>query len=668
MDSEKPERNISDPPGVEGEKGEGQEEGEESGEGGESSHHSLVRNEEGEPETEEGENESLSSIMEGFVEKRGVSEHWNRYWCVLRDVCLYSYLKPHDQVPSDVTELRGYTAAQLIDKIQGKRFVLSLEHTNYIPVFLSLDSREELSAWHDSIQMTLTQFHEGPEDVFAEPGATVGGDKACGRPAVQSVKQKLLAEMLRQKLELEKIQAARNGLKAESAQRLENRAAASSAAPGLSSSSSSSSPSSSSHPRPASTLWSSVAAAARSGHVASEDDRVCTLTRLRQRRMSTQIKINAIQREMDASTSHSKERKNVFQRNRKRPDLVQGHTESECRRPELEEQVKSLSSRLQELDTRITSHGAAGPRDAEMSDLMASQHTTWGVTAGGGGGGRGGGGGVGKSWSEEGHDCDSDRDRDSDKEKGGGKSSSLKFSVQKFAHRTFAKANWNWYKKSAGQSEDQDSNNSTNSSSSSRTKVLFAHSKSEPPPDVIDMTSNNNNNQSNRKLVHSSIDTSDIYAPPDSFKTDYSALSLTLPNPKKSGTARTPKERILSKISSSHSFTHLERFSSRLKSSSSSPSLDKLASEPDKDKTDDLSLARVDGLALGAGLSNGDLVESRVSGTCSAPSSARGGAKSPRSSGLLSSPRREVNPNALAEIQAFEELSLKFLESSNNTR
>ena len=300
---------------------------------------------------------------------------------------------------------------------------------------------------------------------------------------------------------------------------------------------------------------------------------------------------------MEASSAQGKDRKGVFQRSRKRPDVVQSHT------PELEKQMASLSSRLLEIDSCITSHGEA-VEDAELVSPRGSVSCTDSRVA-----------------LDSAENAD-DRDRDSDKS--AGRSSSLKFSVQKlFAHRTFAKGNRNGNKKQSAQSEE----------GISRSKPTFNHSKSEPPPDVIDMTSRASDPPINI-VPKLSLDTNDIYAPPQSFMTDDFDLSKTLPRNRH----KSPKDKIISKLNSSHSFSHHDRLSSRLNMSASSPSITKLVSNND--------VAPPTGHVSARDRSSDQLIDSWRT---TSPAHTRPRAtKSPR---VPASPRREVNPNALAEIE-----------------
>ena len=326
--------------------------------------------------------------------------------------------------------------------------------------------------------------------------------------------------------------------------------------------------------------------------------------------------ISAIQREMDANSSHSKDKKTVFHRTRKRPDVVQSHT------PELEKQMATLSSRLHEIDSCITSHHGEAAEDAEQ---LSSPTTP-------------GGGSDATRLGVDTSETADEKDRDSDKSGGGGgRGSSLKFSVQKlFAHRTFARGNRNWHKKLGGLPEENVSKSS---------KPAFNHSKSEPPPDVIDMTSSlpiSSHHLNDNFISKTSLDTNDIYAPPESFMTDGFDLSTaTLPRNRRH---KSPKDRIISKLlTSSHSFSHHDKSPSRLKLSASSPSIAKLMSS----STDNVA-PPTSGDDRSAG---NQMIDSSSSRSSSSSSHQHTRPRSARTPTVPASPRREVNPNALAEIE-----------------
>ncbi|CAL1534247.1 unnamed protein product [Lymnaea stagnalis] len=545
-----------------------------------------------------------SGKMQGFVDKRGFDDKWTRFWCVLRQGCLYFYLRAEDRASTDVTDLSGYEATQLIDSFPGRRFILRLDHKDYITVIVSLDTRDDLTSWYQAVKAAAVPLKKKPSfsSQISDDVARPSPDETDARhpsPSAQTVKEKLLAEMLRQKEELEKIQAARLSLRNQDTDFQLSQL-----------------------------RGSSPTAAA---------DQICALTRLKQRRMSTQIKLDAIKKHI-GDTSASKERKTVFQIGRRKPDLVP--LEVQGQKNDLEEQVKSLSSRLEALDTCITSHGATSPREAEptdksilkkgysryASDLNLSRATQL----------------ANESKKEIFYGSNGDisaRLKDKDMSR----STSLKSSVQKLAHRTFGRANWHWSRKSTSPTEDKED-------TKANPPMSPPNYLSEVTPDVIDMT--NNNTQVNGKLSMM-VDGKDICAPPDGFKTDYKFLSSTLPKNRGVVSVTTHRSYTMSTSSSalSSSSTHLDRLSKRLIPSSSFPSLvESMVSE----------VGQVQGHRfLTAQKTNGQLPVSTAA-LDSVDSSGRTLAK-----GRSASLRREVTPSTLAQIEAFEELSNKFLKDSS---
>ncbi|KAH9514132.1 hypothetical protein Btru_030361 [Bulinus truncatus] len=109
------------------------------------------------PQQENGLSECHAQ-MQGFVEKRGYDDKWTRYWCVLREACLYFYLRPDDKASVDVTELTGYGVTELIDSFPGKPFILKFDHKDYVSVTLSLDCHSDMQEWFQAIKSVLTSL------------------------------------------------------------------------------------------------------------------------------------------------------------------------------------------------------------------------------------------------------------------------------------------------------------------------------------------------------------------------------------------------------------------------------------------------------------------------------------------------------------------------------
>lgn len=247
----------------------------------------------------------------GYIERKSFSAQWIRYWYVLHEGTLFCYLTSDDNVTVDVLNLHGYTVTSLVDKFRGKRFVLQLSHDNFTSLYLSMESREEMDTWQESLQQALKQPSSNIREEDSDKGACAGCESNrlddVGEKRKQ-VKQKLLEEMLRQKHELERKQAERlkkqrKGLDS----------------PGQS-------PSSVYPPE-----------------FTSDEQRTSDVTRLRQRRMSTQLKVETIQKQIEKPSGSKRglfgfrkaknvdENKNVF----------------------LQDQLKELTDKLNKIDTDL---------------------------------------------------------------------------------------------------------------------------------------------------------------------------------------------------------------------------------------------------------------------------------------------------------------------------
>lgn len=290
---------------------------------------------------------------------------------------------------------------------------------------------------------------------------------------------------------------------------------------------------------------------------------------------------------MEGSHSGQKDRpSSMFQLGRKRPDLIQSHDHDQNRQSDLQEQVKNLTSELDALDSHLSSQSMITPRDFADSLRLSSEKgyerglsttesfdgSMFNYSMSNNSSAVNGGDSNLHVDHVEGFSNTLDKSKEREnkhkhKEKDVNRSNSFKSTVQRFAHRTFAKANWRKAKKSVTvnlkgvnnlQEGDGDSIDSGNG-------LKF----SEKPPDVIDITANDS-------LLSKSRDNGSInqhiLAPPDSFRTDQTAVAgeVEMRKPK---TTKVPKGRVISKMTPTHSFSTWEKFNARLKSSTSSPSL-----------------------------------------------------------------------------------------------
>ncbi|KAK3581868.1 hypothetical protein CHS0354_000284 [Potamilus streckersoni] len=244
----------------------------------------------------------------GYLERRIFNGQWIRYWYVLYEQTLYSYLTPDDSVTVDVIDLPNYSVTSLVDKFRGKRFVIQLWHEVFSTVYLSADTREIMTEWCELlVNTTNISDTKVSDDVRLIEGSTCSGcDTTMQNEALdlrQSVKQKLLEEMLRQKYELEKKQAERQRKQKRSGLETEKQTNLNS-------------------------------------ELTSEEQRMSDVVRLRQRRFSTQIKANTIQKQIQP-------KKGLFSfGNKKKAD--------ESKNMYLKEQLKELTHKLHKIDFDLT--------------------------------------------------------------------------------------------------------------------------------------------------------------------------------------------------------------------------------------------------------------------------------------------------------------------------
>lgn len=309
-----------------------------------------------------------NSTISGYMERRSFSGHWIRYWYVLKDGTLFCYLTPDDNVTADILNITGYKLTSLIDKFRGKRFVLQLQHEEYASTYLSVDSREEMSDWLETLEKATAELpcaNGAPEEeVFNTEVPVEQYQDKC-----TSVKQKLLAEMLRQKHELERKQASRqkNKLQQSDTDRLLQ-------------------------------TWSPE----------SDEKLISDVTKLRQRRMSAQIKVDVIQKQMQPQQTSNKK---FFNFGGKKKHVTSNNEH-------LEGQLKELTDKLQKIDQDLSSHNYLVAKTS--NDFDQRNNFESGLT---------------------------DSKKDSDSNKNG---SNLKSSVQKLAQKKFSKSFKNRHKKENG--------------------------------------------------------------------------------------------------------------------------------------------------------------------------------------------------------------------------
>ncbi|KAK3104928.1 hypothetical protein FSP39_013362 [Pinctada imbricata] len=297
----------------------------------------------------------------GYMERRSFSGQWIRYWYVLKDGTMFCYLTPDDNVTVDILNLQGYKIAYLVDKFRGKRFVLQLSHQEYSSIYMSLESREKMTEWLECLQLA-TGVPPSPHGVLDDQDSPEQLSDKSSDPdyhdKCQSVKQKLLAEMLRQKHELEKKQATR-----------QKRQSGDGGNP----------------------------------EMMTEEDQIRDVTRLRQRRMSAQIKMDTIQKQLQSAASSGKKFPFKFGAKKKVPENKNEH---------LQEQLKELSVKLEEIDRNLSSH----TKPTEFLDMNQNKRQ------------------VAIEETRTSHDF---YDNNGDVNKGNGKN--IKASVQKLKTKTFSK-------------------------------------------------------------------------------------------------------------------------------------------------------------------------------------------------------------------------------------
>ncbi|KAJ8319858.1 hypothetical protein KUTeg_001445 [Tegillarca granosa] len=248
------------------------------------------------------------------------------YWYVLKDGTLFCYLTPDDNVTADILNITGYKLTSLIDKFRGKRFVLQLQHEEYASTYLSVDSREEMSDWLETLEKATAEL-----------------PCANGAPEEENKLQQSDTDRLLQ-------------------------------------------------------TWSPE----------SDEKLISDVTKLRQRRMSAQIKVDVIQKQMQPQQTSNKK---FFNFGGKKKHVTSNNEH-------LEGQLKELTDKLQKIDQDLSSHNYLVAKTS--NDFDQRNNFESGLT---------------------------DSKKDSDSNKNG---SNLKSSVQKLAQKKFSKSFKNRHKKENG--------------------------------------------------------------------------------------------------------------------------------------------------------------------------------------------------------------------------
>lgn len=251
----------------------------------------------------------------GYLERKSLSAQWIKYWYVLHEGTLFCYLTPDDTVTVDVLNLHGYSVVSMVDKFRGKRFVVQLSHENFTSLYLSMDSRDEMDLWLDCLQKALTQPSSTVWDAVGVVNETETNtaSEATKTEDVEEkrklVKQKLLEEMLRQKYELERKQAERHRKQRSKETDSPDRSPSSPLPP----------------------------------EFTSDEQRTSDVTRLRQRRMSTQLKYETIQKQMKPVGT----KRGLF-------GFGKAKKTEETKNEYLQDQLKELHTKLHKIDNDLT--------------------------------------------------------------------------------------------------------------------------------------------------------------------------------------------------------------------------------------------------------------------------------------------------------------------------
>ncbi|XP_060073759.1 uncharacterized protein LOC132553528 [Ylistrum balloti] len=252
----------------------------------------------------------------GYMERKNISEQWLRYWFVLKGSSLFCYLTPDDTMTVDLLDVRGYRGECLVDRFRGKRFVLHLTHEEYVSIHLSVDSRDDMEEWKAAIQDAAgdspSPQAETSETVVVEANSQTDG--ATYEDKCVSVKQKLLNEMLRQKHELERKQAARQRR--------------------------------------------SQGVESPNKDLSSVEKQITYATHIRQRRLSTQIKMETITKQLQSQTTSNK--RFPFSFGGKKKNNNQEH---------LKGQLEELNNKLQQIDYDLTSHINKSTSNSDLLDM-----------------------------------------------------------------------------------------------------------------------------------------------------------------------------------------------------------------------------------------------------------------------------------------------------------
>ncbi|XP_064611728.1 uncharacterized protein LOC135475724 [Liolophura sinensis] len=287
----------------------------------------------------------------GYLERRHQDGAWVKYWYCLKSGWLYCYLTPADFVTVDAINLDNFSVTCHHERFQAKSFVLELHHKRYFPIFLAADSESAMAEWSMNIgegistpershlpggtpptrdQMRTTVLSD--DSSVPEDNVDITEDLACDTThdtdtssqlvrtaeetsVVSDARQHLLQQVLKLKHDLEQKQS-------------ETRR------------------------KRASLMHVSQSVPKNLDKKVQEEQLVQEITSLRQRRLSTQLKVDTLQRQMELRTVNTSRKKPLFRfvGRQKPPTEANSNNNS----PFMEEQVKELTSRLQVIDQDLT--------------------------------------------------------------------------------------------------------------------------------------------------------------------------------------------------------------------------------------------------------------------------------------------------------------------------
>lgn len=148
-----------------------------------------------------------SPAVAGYLDRRLPNGSWQSCWCVLKDSSLYRYSAPVDEVTEDILLLHGYEVLRC-SEVGGKEFNFELLHPNHPSEVLAASTSEELTEWIAKLKQA-TQ-HMSIEGLDLEQGSSkqfTDLDAEMDEGKVKHLsKQQLLQEVLQEKMRLEQSQ------------------------------------------------------------------------------------------------------------------------------------------------------------------------------------------------------------------------------------------------------------------------------------------------------------------------------------------------------------------------------------------------------------------------------------------------------------------------------